>query len=102
MPNKLEEHIRIHEMLGLTSGKDYVRIDGTKALEAQWDVGDEEIVGISKLAIGNNTSPEGLLSIEFTDEVEFIDAGTAGATEGGWIEVKIAGATKYIRLYDTK
>jgi hypothetical protein len=37
-----------------------------------------------------------------TLEASFTDAGTASATEAGWIEVKIGGTTAYLRAYTTK
>jgi hypothetical protein len=37
-----------------------------------------------------------------TAHLEFIDTGTAAATESGWVEVEVGGATQYIRTYATK
>lgn len=37
-----------------------------------------------------------------TANLEFVDAGTAGATDDGWIEIQIGGATHYIRTNLTK
>lgn len=37
-----------------------------------------------------------------TEDVVFVDAGSAGATEQDWIEVTVGGVTGYIRVYATK
>lgn len=49
------------------------------------------------------TIPGSILEIAMaTANLELVDSGTAGATQDGWIEVEIGGATKYIRVYNTK
>ncbi len=37
-----------------------------------------------------------------TEDLEFVDAGSAGATEQDWIEVQVGGATGYIRVHAAK
>ncbi|MEE9573230.1 MAG: hypothetical protein V3W20_09295, partial [Candidatus Neomarinimicrobiota bacterium] len=37
-----------------------------------------------------------------TEETEFVDAGSAGATEQDWLEVQIGGVTGYIRVFAAK
>jgi len=34
-----------------------------------------------------------------TEDLEFVNAGSAGATEQDWIEVQVGGVTGYIRVY---
>jgi hypothetical protein len=49
------------------------------------------------------SNPNHPLDINFaTNDLGFDDAGTAGATEDGWIQVDIGGATHYIRTFTTK
>jgi hypothetical protein len=51
--------------------------------------------------IGIGTSaPNSLMEWNFTTEnLEFVNAGSAGATEQGWIEVELAGVQGFIRVY---
>jgi len=45
----------------------------------------------------------GVLSLGLpTANLEFIDAGTAGATEDAWAEVEVGGSQFYARLHSTK
>lgn len=37
-----------------------------------------------------------------TEDLEFVDAGSAGATAQDWIEVQVGGNTGYIRVYNAK
>lgn len=37
-----------------------------------------------------------------TEEIKIVDAGSAGATEAGWIEVTLDGVTGYVRVYAAK
>jgi hypothetical protein len=37
-----------------------------------------------------------------TEDLEFVDAGSTGATEQDWIEVEVGGNQGYIRVYATK
>ena len=49
------------------------------------------------------TAPGSLTEWNFTTEdLEFVDAGSAAATEQDWIEVQVAGATGYIRVFASK
>lgn len=87
---------------GLDMHPDYLLADGSRELGMSWDVGDQEILNVKKLAIGRDDVPSGIMAIEFpTSGVAFVDAG-GGGTEGAWIQVSINGETKYLRLYDTK
>ena len=55
-------------------------------------------------SIGIGTgSPSSTMEWNFaTANLEFVDSGTAGATEDGWIQIEIGGATHYIRTHTTK
>jgi len=37
-----------------------------------------------------------------TEDLEIVDAGSTGATEQGWIEVEVDGATGYLRVFAAK
>ena len=43
--------------------------------------------------------PGGLALTMATEDLEILDAGSAGATEQDWIEVTVDGNTGYIRVY---
>jgi len=43
-----------------------------------------------------------LRMVHATENTEFVDAGSTGATEQDWIEVTVGGVTGYIRVYATK
>jgi hypothetical protein len=45
------------------------------------------------------TLPAGLYAVLTTEDLEIIDAGTAAATELGWIEVELDGVPGYLRVY---
>jgi len=52
-----------------------------------------------KVGIGA-AAPASLVELNFaTADLELVDAGTAGATEDGWIHIEIGGATHYIRTF---
>ncbi len=62
---------------------------------------DQDILFSSNVGIG--VTPLSLLHINTTtEETEFVDAGSTGATEQDWIEVEIGGVQGYIRVYSTK
>jgi hypothetical protein len=47
-----------------------------------------------------DTAPGSLMEWNFsTEDLEFVNAGSAGATEQDWIEVQVGGVTGYIRVY---
>ena len=53
--------------------------------------------------IGIGKMPNSALDINLTTEdLEFVNAGSAGATELDWIQVEVGGATGYIRVYAAK
>jgi hypothetical protein len=56
-----------------------------------------------KLGLGLGTTlPNSILHLgTSTEEVEIVDAGSAGATEQDWIEVNVGGVQGYIRVYAT-
>lgn len=55
------------------------------------------------LGIGMNPTANGLLCMTTpTENTEFIDAGSAGASEQDWIEVEIGGVQGYIRVFAAK
>ena len=51
---------------------------------------------------GAHTFPSGVALDLATEDVTFVDAGSASATEQDWIEVTVGGATGYLRVYATK
>lgn len=58
--------------------------------------------GAGNLGIGS-TSPSSLLELGFaTETLEFVDAGSSGATEQDWVEVEVNGVVGYIRVYASK
>lgn len=60
------------------------------------------INGVGNVGIGS-TSPSSLLELGFaTETLEFVDAGSASATEQDWIEVEVNGVVGYIRVYASK
>lgn len=60
------------------------------------------IDGDGNIGIGTMT-PGSLMEWNFaTENLEFVDAGSAGATEQDWIEVRVGGVTGYIRVYAAK
>lgn len=60
------------------------------------------ILNDGNVGIGT-TSPGSLMEWNMaTEDLEFVDAGSAGATEQDWIEVQVGGATGYIRVFPTK
>jgi hypothetical protein len=49
------------------------------------------------------TNPGSLLELNLaTEDLEIVNAGSAGATEQDWIEVQVGGVTGYIRVYAGK
>lgn len=54
--------------------------------------------------LGIGKSPSYALDIDLaTADLSIVDAGTVGATEAGWVEIKLAGGTSiYLRGYATK
>jgi hypothetical protein len=55
------------------------------------------------LGIGQVPAGNGPLYLNMaTEDVEFVDAGSAGATEQDWIEVNVGGNQGYIRVYAAK
>ena len=53
--------------------------------------------------VGINATPLSLLHLGFgTEDLEFVDAGSTGATEQDWVEVEVGGNTGYIRVYAAK
>jgi hypothetical protein len=55
-----------------------------------------------KVGIGT-AAPGGLMEWNFaTEDLEFIDAGSAAATEQDWIEVQVGNVTGYIRVFAAK
>jgi hypothetical protein len=58
---------------------------------------DEGRVGIGAAAPGSTVE----INLA-TEDLEFVDAGSAGATEQDWLEVQIGGNTGYIRVFASK
>ena len=57
------------------------------------------IAANGKVGIGT-TNPLSLLHLGFaTEDLEFVNAGSAGATEQDWIEVEIGGVQGYLRVF---
>lgn len=53
--------------------------------------------------VGVGKTPTDKLSIDLaTEDLDIVDAGSTGATEQDWIEVKVGGNTGYIRVFATK
>ena len=53
--------------------------------------------------VGIDKTPNSKLDINLaTEDLEIVDAGSTGATEQDWIEVKVGGVTGYIRVYSSK
>ncbi len=48
------------------------------------------------------TAPGGLALTMATEDLEIVDAGSAGATEQGWVEVELNGVTGYVRVFAGK
>ena len=46
--------------------------------------------------------PGGLKCDLATEDLEVLDAGSAGATEQDWVEVEVGGNTGYLRVYAAK
>jgi hypothetical protein len=60
------------------------------------------VLNTGDVGIGTST-PGSPLELNFaTENLEFVDAGSAGATEQDWIEVQVGGVTGYIRVYASK
>jgi hypothetical protein len=56
-----------------------------------------------RLGIGKDPTSGTMLDINFsTADLELIDAGTASATEAGWVQVEIGGSVMYLRAYASK
>jgi hypothetical protein len=52
-----------------------------------------------RVGVGDS-APGSLMEWNFaTEDLEFVNAGSAGATEQDWIEVQVGGVTGYIRVY---
>jgi hypothetical protein len=57
----------------------------------------------NNLRIGDATNPTEILELALaTEDLDFVDAGSSGATEQDWIEVKVGGNQGYIRVFATK
>lgn len=55
------------------------------------------------VTIGADTDAGSLMEWNFsTADLEFVDSGTAAATNDGWIQIEIGGATHYIRTFTSK
>lgn len=53
--------------------------------------------------IGVNCTPNSRLELDFaTENLEFVDAGSAAASEQDWIEVEVGGVQGYIRVFAAK
>lgn len=51
----------------------------------------------------NKTTPLSILHLgTATEELEFVDAGSTGATQQDWIEVEVGGVVGYIHVYASK
>ena len=49
---------------------------------------------------GFGKAPGSMMDIDLaTEDLEIVDAGSAGATEQDWVEVKVGGNTGYLRVY---
>lgn len=78
------------------------RPGGTEALSLKTD--GTTIIWGNAAIVGNPPSSGGtLLTLNTQTEIlDFIDAGSTGATEQDWIEVAVDGNTGYIRVYASK
>lgn len=57
----------------------------------------------SSTKLGLGKTPTEKLSIDLaTEDLDIVDAGSAGATEQDWIEVKVGGNTGYLRVFASK
>ena len=71
---------------------------------------DNSVAGASALWITRSTGnvgigciPNSLMEWGFaTEHLEFVDAGSAGATEQDWVEVEVGGVQGYIRVFAAK
>lgn len=77
---------------------------GTNAQSERFRVDDNGYITINqRLRIGDAVAPADRFELAFTTEdVDFVDAGSVGATEQDWIEVKVGNNTGYIRVYAGK
>ena len=82
-----------------------VEYKGTNSGALKFDTSLNERMRITedgKVGIGTN-SPNSLLELGLaTENLEFVDAGSTGATEQDWIEVEVGGVQGYIRVYASK
>lgn len=75
---------------------------GTETIRLTTDAGDSWISGGGSFGVGTAT-PSSVVELAMsTENLEFVDSGSVGATQQDWIEVEVGGVQGYIYVHANK